>query len=206
MKGKYRTMKSFPPFLATLLFMLITGCSIFFTGAGLDGFPLADIETISTEQILQQKITLSFDEKQVALIGVIEQRAGGIKIVGLTDFGKRLLFIDYDGKSVNAELEPMLAEYFSGRDILLHFQMAFWSEGHIQRALSTSGWKLVSRIIFDKSNDSGNAGKVIPNIVREFYYYGDLAYRVDLEQSDRQILSAKVCNTRLGYCLRFESL
>ncbi len=183
-----------------------------FPGAGLDDFPLADMESISTKQILQQKITLTFAEKQVVLIGVIEQRKGGVKIVGLTDFGKRLLFLDYDGEKVNAELEPMLAEYFSGRDILLHYQMAFWSQGKLQQSISASGWELVSSVGFDKRNDlekSNDSGKAVLKTVREFYYYGDLSYRVDLEQpdgEDSEIVSAKVCNTELGYCLRFESL
>ncbi|THB71537.1 MAG: DUF3261 domain-containing protein [Gammaproteobacteria bacterium] len=203
MMAIYKIMKSILSYLAALFIMLVSGCSILFPGAGLDDFPLADIESISSKRILQQKITLSFDEKEIALIGVIEQRVGGIKIVGLTDFGKRLLFIDYDGEKVNTELEPMLAEYFSGRDILLHYQMAFWSQGKLQQAISASDWELISNIDFGKRKDSG---KAVSKAVREFYYHGDLAYRVDLEKSGSQVASAKVCNTELGYWLRFESL
>ncbi len=190
--------------VAAFFYLFLSGCSLLMPGAGLEEFPLADIESISSHNVLQQKITLSFDDKQVVLIGVIEQRSGGIKIVGLTDFGKRILFVDYDGKSIKEELEPMLAEYFSGRDILLHYQMAFWSEEQLHKVISASDWDFVSNLTSVDFGDPNHQSD--KKVIREFSYQGNIAYRVNLEMVKDEIIQAKVCNTELGYCLKFESL
>lgn len=172
-----------------LLCCIASGCSILIPGPGLDDFPLTGSSFIIAPQILQQKITVSFGEKQIALIGITELTQNKIKIAGLTDFGKRLLLVDYDGEKLNAEIEPMLAEYFSGRDILLHYQMAYWPEIDLKHTLSSSEWDLVAK-----------------GGVRDFIYQGDVIYRADNDEELPAVADAKVCNLAAGYCLKFENL
>ncbi len=175
----------------TALFIccVTSGCAMLIPGPGLDDFPLSDSSFISSPMVLQQKITVTFGEKKIALIGIAELASDRIKIAGLTDFGKRLLMIDYDGKTLIDEIEPMLAEYFTGRDILLHYQMAYWPEAALRNAISSSEWKMVSS-----------------SELREFVYQDDVIYKAEIDKVLPDGANAKVCNLAAGYCLKFENL
>lgn len=175
--------------LVIMLGFFFSGCSILIPGPGLDDFPLTGSSFIIAPQILQQKITISFGEKQIALIGITELAQNKIKIAGLTDFGKRILLIDYDGEKLNAEIEPMLAEYFSGRDILLHYQMAYWPEADLKKTLAGSEWDMVAQ-----------------NGARDFIYQGEVVFRANNDKELPAVADAKVCNLAAGYCLKFEKL
>ncbi len=175
--------------LITVLGVFASGCAMLIPGPGLDDFPLSDSSFLSSPMILQQKITVTFGEKKIALIGIAELASDRIKIAGLTDFGKRLLMIDYDGKTLIDEIEPMLAEYFTGRDILLHYQMAYWPEAALRNAISSSEWKMVSS----------------PEL-REFVYQDDVIYKAEIDKVLPDGANAKVCNLAAGYCLKFENL
>lgn len=181
-------------YVLTLVISLImgavfSGCSMFIPNAGLDDFPIVESGFASEPGISQQRITITFGKKKIVLIGVIEQKSEIIKIVGLTDFGKRLLLIEYDGEHLKQEIEPMLAEYFSGRDILLHYQMVFASDESLQKAIAASSWILKSF--------SG---------LRKFAFRGKLKYTASIRRKDGLIYEADVCNRTAGYCLKFEKL
>ncbi len=175
--------------IALLMCCITASCSMLIPGPGLAEFPLSDSSFLTSPMILQQKIIVSYGEKKIALIGIAELDKENIKIVGLTDFGKRLLMIDYDGQTIKGEIEPMLSEYFSGRDILLHYQMAYWPEATLSKSLSMSEWNMIS---------SPKA--------REFVYQGDIIYRADIDKVLPHGADAKVCNLAARYCLKFENL
>jgi hypothetical protein len=85
----------------------------------------------------QQKVDIAFDGRQETMIAQLESDADGMRLVGMTPFGQKLLQLGFDNRNVSAEA-------FSGKGpdpivLLAVVQLATWPAEQVRAGLGDKG-------------------------------------------------------------------
>lgn len=129
---------------------------------------------------LQQHLTVERDDRVDELDTALEVDPQRLELVGLA-LGKRVLTLQYDGKTLQSWRHPMLPEQVRAEDVLQDIQLTLWPADVIQQALP-EGWRMeengLHRVLLagdtpvmtiDYSNRTRWSGKVILTNLRYHY-------------------------------------
>jgi uncharacterized protein DUF3261 len=96
--------------------------------------------TLGAAVNLQQHLTVERLGRMDELDAALEIDAERIDLVGLA-WGRRVLSLHYDGKSLETWRDPMVGKGLRGEDVLEDLQLTLWPIEQIRSALPT-GWRI----------------------------------------------------------------
>jgi hypothetical protein len=85
--------------------------------------PLVALE----DKVLQQKITLKFNDEEHTVLGLVKLSSDNITVVAMSDFG-RLFTIEYTDEGIRSELSPLapFGRWFIPEYVINDIQLAYY--------------------------------------------------------------------------------
>lgn len=145
------------PFIIILLFAVISGCSLsekrvvteLYTSAdkklsaerGQHLMPLAP--PLGPSRRIMQQLTALWPGRQETLLCILELDSRRIAMAGLTNDGLSLFNLSYDGKTLQADKNPLLPDSVAPEFIIADLQLVYWPLAALQKIIPKS-WKLLA--------------------------------------------------------------
>ncbi|MEJ0098400.1 MAG: DUF3261 domain-containing protein [Pseudomonadota bacterium] len=178
-------MQHLKPVTCALALLLLAACATM--GArGFEALPLLPPAAFGAEASNVQRLTLSRESggQKLALDAAVEVDANELRVAGML-LGQRILLLDWDGKALQEQREPVVPKALDGRAILRDLQLVYWPAAAIRAALP-QGWRLEekaarrqlfrgSRLVFE--SERGDAAPL--GNARLWNRIGQ--YRIDIE-------------------------
>ena len=127
-----------PQFFGLILLLALTGCSPYDPKcANLLGSGRYCLQstTVVTAFDVQQKVTLLRGSQSDTLIVELEVDPSGLRMVGVTPFGHKLIELNYDNQTVKASTTPDTR--LSPTLLVALLQMALWPQASVREGLQT---------------------------------------------------------------------
>ena len=148
--------------------------------------PLLSPASLGRSVYAQQQLEAEFNGQSWQMQGALEVTPQGLRMVGLTPFGQRLITLLWDGQKLLEERTAHLPQTVQGERILSDVQLMYWPLPALRAALP-AGWRVEQeggvRRVFDAEREIIKIQCAIPDpwqgrCVFEHQVYG---YRLTLD-------------------------
>lgn len=136
-------MNALKSLLLLAIFQGLLACSSLPKAPRLPEFPLFNPADLGQNIRLTQLVTSQVNNQPQVMLTAWHIENGQMTLVGLTVTGQEILRLQYDGKTLKEEYNPLLNVPINGRTVISQIQFSYWPIEKIKQQLSGTAWHLL---------------------------------------------------------------